>query len=335
MAHNIGRLGLSSPPVYMPDEAPPAPVRLAKVLGGHRQAKLSWLAHPRGMADHYLIYRTESKEKAADVRLMGDPVAEVIAQPLVTLGGTIDFEGSADVERVEAVYEAGGFQPALDALSGQPTPNLLPGPAGTTNHRLANIALADGVEVVAVYRDSKQSLQITPYRNALRQWTDAGLNGGDLFYYRIVAARRGDGPSGEVLILSQPCSVAMVRIVDAGPPEPPEWTDASWVLLRISDNGEEAWPVNGIVPAGRRAAIRLGWSGDTSGAVYNIARRVRSHQIWQPIASQGDYQRTPAGEYRFYDTGVIAPANYSYRIRVIAATGTHSRQFRELDVPRP
>jgi hypothetical protein len=57
---------------------------------------------------------------------------------------------------------------------------------------------------VAVYRDSQQGLQYTPWKNAPRVWTDQGLVGARTYYYRIIAVREGETSTGSVILRSSP-----------------------------------------------------------------------------------------------------------------------------------
>jgi len=257
-AHNTGPMGLSSPPIYLPDEAAPAPVRLAKVLGGDIQAKLSWSSHPPGTAERYRIYRTDSKENAADLRLMGEPVAEALAQPLTVMGGAVDFGSGIDVATVVGIYAAAIFDPLQDPLS-QPGPNLLAAPRVPINGRITGLNAADAAEVVAVYRDSRGGLQVTPYKNGPRRWNDAGLIGGRTYFYRLVAVRNGEGPAGMVEIVSRPSGIGAARIADTTPPDPPLITTLEWV--RIDADGR-VYPYADPIPAEqtRYAAVRLAWT---------------------------------------------------------------------------
>lgn len=76
-ANNRSDLSLSSPPVYLPDVAPPPTPQLLKVLGGERQVSLRWRADRRGKTEAYLVYRTTDKEQGRDIRTMGNPVANI------------------------------------------------------------------------------------------------------------------------------------------------------------------------------------------------------------------------------------------------------------------
>lgn len=84
-AHNLGPLGLSSPPVYLPNVAPPRAPVITKVLGGDRQITIKWASNREADLAEYRIYRTDNEEDTRDLRKMtlvrkepvpsGDPLA--------------------------------------------------------------------------------------------------------------------------------------------------------------------------------------------------------------------------------------------------------------------
>jgi hypothetical protein len=69
-AHNLGPLGLSTPPVYLPNVVAPRTPVVTKVSGGERQITLRWASNREPDLAAYRVYRTEAEEKARDVRLM-------------------------------------------------------------------------------------------------------------------------------------------------------------------------------------------------------------------------------------------------------------------------
>jgi hypothetical protein len=69
-AHNLGPLGLSSPPVYLPNVAPPRAPVLTKVLGGDRQITIQWASNREADLKEYRIYRTDNEEDTRDLRKM-------------------------------------------------------------------------------------------------------------------------------------------------------------------------------------------------------------------------------------------------------------------------
>jgi hypothetical protein len=83
-AHNIGPLGLSSPPVHMPDVVPPRAPAFTRVLAGAATPQepgdgkitLRWNSNREPDLAAYHLYRTADETKVRDIRLM-DLVQEV------------------------------------------------------------------------------------------------------------------------------------------------------------------------------------------------------------------------------------------------------------------
>jgi hypothetical protein len=75
-AHNLGPLGPSTPPVYLPNVVPPRAPVITKVLGGDRQITVKWASNREPDLAEYRVYRTEVEDRARDVRLM-DVVATI------------------------------------------------------------------------------------------------------------------------------------------------------------------------------------------------------------------------------------------------------------------
>lgn len=69
-AHNLGPLGLSSPPVYLPNVVPPRAPVITKILGGDRQITIKWASNREPDLAEYRVYRTDKEEATRDVRLM-------------------------------------------------------------------------------------------------------------------------------------------------------------------------------------------------------------------------------------------------------------------------
>lgn len=164
-------------------------------------------------------------------------------------------------------------------------------------------------------------------RPAEVSWDDHGVVGGLGYYYRLVAA---DGAGNE----SPPSPPASVKAVDTRPPAAPAWTQTKWVLLR-SDGTEEPWPAGGVIPAGRRPALRLVWSSDVAGGTFTITRKARGDQLWRPVLSARPYVAISAHDYLLYDESVVPGQSYSYRVIATSAAGVRSLEPREVAVARP
>jgi len=72
-------LSPATPPVRVPDVIPPTSPVITKVLGGDRTATLRWRRNTEPGLVSYQLYRTEQREAAADVGLMGNPYAVIQA----------------------------------------------------------------------------------------------------------------------------------------------------------------------------------------------------------------------------------------------------------------
>ncbi|MEO6943805.1 MAG: hypothetical protein ABI053_03745, partial [Lacisediminihabitans sp.] len=77
---NIGPLGLSGPPVWLPDVTAPVPPRVSKVASGERSITLEWTSNRESDLAEYRVYRTFDEPSARDIRLM-DLVHSVAVAP--------------------------------------------------------------------------------------------------------------------------------------------------------------------------------------------------------------------------------------------------------------
>lgn len=69
-AHNLGPLGQSSPPIYLPKVFPPKTPVLTKIRGGERQIELRWVKTRESDLSAYRVYRTIEAANTRDIRLM-------------------------------------------------------------------------------------------------------------------------------------------------------------------------------------------------------------------------------------------------------------------------
>jgi hypothetical protein len=164
-------------------------------------------------------------------------------------------------------------------------------------------------------------------RPAELTWTNTDLLGGSTYYYRVTAV-------DEAGLVSEPSATRSLVVIDTDIPEPPVWQEAHWVVLRIPDNVEEPWPVDGVVGTGRRPALRLVWVTDVRGATFVVTRKKRSDTAWRPLTIEGRYSEIAPSQYLLYDVDVSPDQNYSYRIRSVSPTGITSSYAHEIEVAR-
>ena len=69
-AHNLGPLGLSSPPVYLPKVFPQNTPVVTKIRGGERQIELRWVRSREADLSAYRVYRTSDAANTRDIRKM-------------------------------------------------------------------------------------------------------------------------------------------------------------------------------------------------------------------------------------------------------------------------
>ncbi|HEY9037487.1 MAG TPA: hypothetical protein VIN05_00895 [Roseovarius sp.] len=82
---NVGALGLSSSPVWLPDVAAPVAPRIARLVSGDRQVTVEWASNREPDLAEYRVYRAFDRAASQDIRLMnqvhsvavpqGDPAA--------------------------------------------------------------------------------------------------------------------------------------------------------------------------------------------------------------------------------------------------------------------
>jgi hypothetical protein len=77
--HNRGPLGLSSPPVHLPNVVPPRAPALARVTLDDGEATVAWASNREADLDSYLVYRGEGEDGGRDVRAMTLVHTEAVA----------------------------------------------------------------------------------------------------------------------------------------------------------------------------------------------------------------------------------------------------------------
>jgi hypothetical protein len=320
-AHNLSPLSLSSPPVYLPDLILPHKPRLLKALGDNRSVHLYWGADQETLSGRYLIYRAASSEEARDIRLMGNPIANLPANVLVSNAGEADLGAGTDIFRVERVYDEMGFNPEADLLTGQTAQQYLSAPTIPIITKVTGLNSPDGTRLVVVYRDSKQQLQFTPWKNSPRIWSDSGLIGTYWYYYRIVATRDGTTATGTTTIYSQPSDVGSVRAIDLNPPDPPNITTIEWVR-RGSDGA--IYPYSDPIPLGqiRLPAVHLVWAATDPTLTCLVQVRHSTLGRFENASSW-----LPAGQYQYVDPNKYALVPQEYRIKILNKAGNMNLTF--------
>ena len=93
-AHNLSKLSLSGPPIYLPNMVPPRAPVITKVFGGDRQITLRWASNRELDLNEYRVFRAGSRDAARDLRLM-----TLVHTELVPAGDPL--ERAATVEWVD------------------------------------------------------------------------------------------------------------------------------------------------------------------------------------------------------------------------------------------
>ena len=324
-AHNRSALSLATPPVYLPDLIPPAKPQILKILGVDRGVRLQWAAHREPGMDRYLIYRADNRDDGRDVRLMGEPVANIPAAPVVTLldvesdNGSvmIDLRAETDVVRIERVYMAEQFDPHEDWLTGQTADNeLLAEPREAMEGSIRGIEAEIGKPVVVVYTDSRGALQRTAVEGARPTWQDGQLAAVTDSFYRIVATRRGDTESGLLSVRSEPSELGRGRALALTPPELPEWERAEWVS--VDEEGREQPVASEDNALGSSVAIVLEWTFVATTDSALLQKRSVGSVVW--TAPQG--WQTHQNDY--LDHEVSPDRAFQYRVKVRDRVGNIS-----------
>jgi hypothetical protein len=103
-AHTIGKLGPSSPPVYLPKIAPPRTPVITKISSGELAVTLTFAANREADFAEYRIYRADEERNARDIRSMDRvgtvPLNNVDTVPLSNVDTTkpaVEWTDSADL----------------------------------------------------------------------------------------------------------------------------------------------------------------------------------------------------------------------------------------------
>jgi hypothetical protein len=312
--HNRGEMSLSTPPVYLPDVEPPPAPSIVKVLGGDREAVLSWTAASEASVVRTLLYRTTDKEKTREARLFGAPLASLPSRVLVASGGAIDLGVDIDAKIVERVYDARQLGPNDDPFSGGAAQQYLAAPVAPTVSVVSGLTAPDGTEVVAIYRDFRGGMQRTPVPNLPDQWRDAALPPTVLFYYALASVKRTLVNGRQLEIHSRLSAVAAAKAFDVAPPDPAQWQIAE--LVKVDASGLEH-PFTEAV-AVFTPAVKLVWVGLDPAWESMVERKSGDALTWESI--------TPwlVAAMQFRDDAVEAGIVYQYRIKARKSNGKTS-----------
>jgi hypothetical protein len=162
------------------------------------------------------------------------------------------------------------------------------------------------------------------------EWTDTGgLIGGRTYLYCLTAV---DDQGNE----SVPSAIVQAVAVDSRVPDPPTWLAAEWILRKEADDSLSQWPLDGVVPAGFAAALRLQWTR-TPGSTFAVGARRPPGTFWAPVSGFA-LPSSVAEIHTWIATDADAAAHLAYRITATALTGARAVPSAELLVapaPRP
>ena len=145
-AQNSGPLGVSTPPVYLPETRIPPTIAITSCAGQEQAIALSWSDRPDLGIDHYLVYRADSAAAAADLSQMTvlplAPMAgsgsegrvQFVDAPvlafkdfyyrLVSVGGTGVRSAPSDSVRARAFQRTAVSPPTLTSVERLPAPQV-------------------------------------------------------------------------------------------------------------------------------------------------------------------------------------------------------------------
>jgi hypothetical protein len=113
--HNLGAMGLSSPPVYLPKVFPPNTPVLTKIRGGEKQIELRWVTSREADLSAYRVYRTSDSVSTRDLRKM----VQVNELPVAKID-----PNQSEVSWIDQAVPAGiDFYYRVTALDSEPLPN--------------------------------------------------------------------------------------------------------------------------------------------------------------------------------------------------------------------
>lgn len=152
-AHNLGPMGLSSPPVYLPNVVPPRAPVVTKVLSGDREITIKWASNREQDLAEYRVYRTDNEEDTHDLRLMTLVHTKVVAdaEPL-TRPADVSWEdigligGSTFFYRITAVDSAQNESAPSPSVAAVVVDTSIPDPPLWVESKWILISEGDGTE---------------------------------------------------------------------------------------------------------------------------------------------------------------------------------------------
>lgn len=309
-AHNPGALSLSSLPVYLPNLVPPRAPVFTRVIGGDRRITLHWSITPELDLIRCLVFRTEDEDATRDIRLLGNPVAQLPATTLIVNGGQVDLREGTDLALIERVYKADELGPQEDPFTGGTATQLLAAPSVPIGTTISGLNAADGTRVVVIYRDSKNVLQRTPIQSHPDEWTDADVSS-NTTYYVLVTLKQVTVSNQALQIPSRPSKVAAGQAFDVSPPDPAQWVSATRV--KVDASGNEHPFDDPISPF--TVAIKLNWSGVGAAEQSLVQKKLEGSLIWESISAW------MSNTLELRDNDIETTLRYQYRIKTRKSNG--------------
>ncbi len=160
-------------------------------------------------------------------------------------------------------------------------------------------------------------------------WTDTlGLVGGQKVFYRLTAI---DTVGNE----SAPSRIAAAVVIDTTIPPSPDVEERTWLLQRQADGALIPWPVDGVIQAGFKAVVRLGWRSETPQPQFDIARMSPGERVWSDLSGIVTTSPSQPERYVFLDQDADPTVESSYRLRVRSSSGVWSTEDTVIAVALP
>jgi hypothetical protein len=151
------------------------------------------------------------------------------------------------------------------------------------------------------------------------EWIDAtDLIGGQKYFYRLTSVNASGNES--------PATEPRVAIaIDVRVPDPPTWTEQTWLLRSKTGGSFVDWPADGVVPADHDALLRLRWECETPEPEFVIRRWNEDKQTWmQPNSTPIPANSTGKPAFILLDYDVDPALPIAYRLKVRSSSGVWS-----------